>query len=130
MNSRLEFPDMLKRVYAYRKERCDGAWNIDNTEQLEKLLDDSEREFYFFLTYAYMSNLDLTGIITNESLPIRLAVAIYTSQAKEQGYGSICEYLDQFIVADESVVQAKKVIHEITMAKQRERIENDRKLLD
>lgn len=130
MNGRLEFPDMLKRVYAYRKERCDGAWNIDNTEQLEKLLDDSEREFYFFLTYAYMSNLDLTGIITNESLPIRLAVAIYTSQAKEQGYGSICEYLNQFIVADESVVQAKKVIHEITMAKQRERIENDRKLLD
>lgn len=130
MNSRLEFPDMLKRVYAYRKERCDGAWNIDNTEQLEKLLDDSEREFYFFLTYAYMSNLDLTGIITNESLPIRLAVAIYTSQAKEQGYGSICEYLNQFIVVDESVVQAKKVIHEITMAKQRERIENDRKLLD
>lgn len=130
MNSRLEFPDMLKRVYAYRKERCDGDWNIDNTEQLEKLLDDSEREFYFFLTYAYMSNLDLTGIITNESLPIRLAVAIYTSQAKEQGYGSICEYLNQFIVADESVVQAKKVIHEITMAKQRERIENDRKLLD
>ena len=130
MNSRLEFPDMLKRVYAYRKERCDGAWNIDNTEQLEKLLDDSEREFYFFLTYAYMLNLDLTGIITNESLPIRLAVAIYTSQAKEQGYGSICEYLNQFIVADESVVQAKKVIHEITMAKQRERIENDRKLLD
>ena len=130
MNSRLEFPDMLKRVYAYRKERCDGAWNIDNTEQLEKLLDESEREFYFFLTYAYMSNLDLTGIITNESLPIRLAVAIYTSQAKEQGYGSICEYLNQFIVADESVVQAKKVIHEITMAKQRERIENDRKLLD
>lgn len=130
MNSRLEFPDMLKRVYAYRKERCDGAWNIDNTEQLEKLLDDSEREFYFFLTYAYMSNLDLTGIITNESLPIRLAVAIYTSQAKEQGYGSICEYLNQFIVADESFVQAKKVIHEITMAKQRERIENDRKLLD
>lgn len=130
MNSRLEFPDMLKRVYAYRKERCDGAWNIDNIEQLEKLLDDSEREFYFFLTYAYMSNLDLTGIITNESLPIRLAVAIYTSQAKEQGYGSICEYLNQFIVADESVVQAKKVIHEITMAKQRERIENDRKLLD
>lgn len=130
MNSRLEFPNMLKRVYAYRKERCDGAWNIDNTEQLEKLLDDSEREFYFFLTYAYMSNLDLTGIITNESLPIRLAVAIYTSQAKEQGYGSICEYLNQFIVADESVVQAKKVIHEITMAKQRERIENGRKLLD
>lgn len=108
MNSRLEFPDMLKRVYAYRKERCDGAWNIDNTEQLEKLLDDSEREFYFFLTYAYMSNLDLTGIITNESLPIRLAVAIYTSQAKEQGYDSICEYLNQFIVADESVVQAKR----------------------
>lgn len=130
MNSRLEFPDMLKRVYAYRKERCDGAWNIDNTEQLEKLLDDSEREFYFFLTYAYMSNLDLTGIITNESLPIRLAVAIYTSQAKEHGYDSICEYLNQFIVADESVVQAKKVINEITMAKQRERIENDRKLLD
>lgn len=121
---------MLKRVYAYRKEQCDGAWDIDNTEQLEKLLDDSEREFYFFLTYAYMSNLDLAGIVTNESLPIRLAVAIYTSQAKEQGYNSICEYLNQFIVTDESVVQAKKVIHEITMAKQRERIENDRKLLD
>lgn len=130
MNSRLEFPDMLKRVYTYRKERCDGAWDIGNTEQLEKLLDDSEREFYFFLTYAYMSNLDLTGIITNESLPIRLAVAIYASQAKEQGYDSICEYLNQFIVTDESVVQAKKVIHEITMAKQRERIEHDRKLLD
>lgn len=121
---------MLKRIYTYRKEQCRGAWDINNTEQLEKLLDDSEREFYFFLTYAYMSNLDLTGIVTNENLPIRLAIAIYTSQAREQGYDSICEYLNQFIVTDESVVQAKKVIHEITMAKQRERIENDRKLLD
>ena len=124
MNSRVEVPEMLKKVYNYRLEGSKGSWDIKTTEQLEELLKDSEREFYFYLTYAYISNLDLNSILTNDSLALRLAVSIYTEQARLQGYDCICEYLNQFMVTDESVVQAKKVINEIRMAEERERIEN------
>lgn len=124
LNSRVEVPEMLKKVYNYRLEGSKGSWNVKTTEQLEELLKDSEREFYFYLTYAYISNLDLNGILTNDSLILRLAVSIYTEQARTQGYDCICDYLNQFMVTDESVVQAKKVIREIRMAEERERIEN------
>lgn len=126
LNSRVEVPVMLKKVYNYRLEGSKGSWDIKTTEQLEELLKDSEREFYFYLTYAYISNLDLNSILTNDSLALRLAVSIYTEQARLQGYDCICEYLNQFMVTDESVVQAKKVINEIRMAEERERIENGR----
>lgn len=114
---------MLKKVYERRA--CD-RWNVRSSGDLLKLADRSERELYFFLTYAYMQDIDLSGILQPGNLTIRLIVALYTRIAAEYGYDCICDYYRQFIVIDESSEQAGKVIREIKMAEERGKMGYDR----
>lgn len=126
--SRKEFQvsKALERVYEQRSH----VWDIKTTEDLEKLLESSEREFYYYLTYAYIKHLDLSGILSQDSLSIRLGVSVYYQWLKTLGYTDICEYLDTYMVANESTEQAYKVVHELQMMEFREKIRNDRQLLD
>lgn len=125
MSSRKEIPSMLHNVYDYRKQ----IWNIKTTKDLEELAMKSERELFFYLTYAYISDLDLSNILSQSSLILRLGVSIYAEQAKKLGFDDICNYLSKYMVIDESSTQAFKVVNEIKMAEEREKRLNDGQLL-
>ena len=117
MKSRENIPDMIKNVYNDRKQ----IWNINTTEDLERLALDSDRELFFYLTYAYIANLDLSNILSQDSIILRYGVSIYVEQAEKLGFTEICDYLRQYMVVNESAEQAYKVLHEITMAEEREK---------
>lgn len=125
MNSRNEIPSMLHNVYDYRRQ----VWDIKCTKDLEDLAIKSERELFFYLTYAYISDLDLSEILNQSSLILRLGVAVYVEQVKKLGFDDICNYLSKFMVIDESSTQAFKVVNEIKMAEEREKKINDGQLL-
>ena len=122
--SRKEFqvPKALEKVYEQRSR----IWDIKTTKDLENLMETSEREFYYYLTYAYIKQLDLSNILSQDSLVIRLGVSMYYQWLKTFGYEDICKYLNTYMVADESTVQARKVARELQMTEYREKIENDR----
>ena len=117
MKSREELPEMLLRVYEYRSQ----SWNINTTEDLEKLAIESEREVFFYLIYAFIKNKDLNNILRQDSIILRQTVDILVKQADEMGYGFLRDYLSQFMVVNESSEQAFKVLNEIKMAEEREK---------
>lgn len=117
MTNQKEFPAMLRRIY---ESRAKGSWNITTTEELLLLADKSERELYFFLTYAYMSDMDLSRILNADNLTVRLIISLYTKIAVEYGYSCIAEYYRKFVVVNESSKQVDNVIHEIQMAEVRD----------
>ncbi|MBQ2885904.1 MAG: hypothetical protein IJE43_19435 [Alphaproteobacteria bacterium] len=125
-NKEFQIPTSLQAVYEQRSM----FWNVKSTKDLEMLLETSEREFYYYLTYAYIHRLDLTGILSQDSLCIRLSVSVYYQWVKDFGYVDICKYLDKFMVANESTEQAYRVIHEIKMMTYKESLLNDGQLLD
>lgn len=109
---------IIDKLYDERSKQ----FSIKTKEDLLNLLEDSEREFYFYLTYAYIRNLDLADIIDNSVTAIRIGISLFCLQAEAVGLSSIKKYYDRFLVVDESSVQAYKVLSEFSISDKREKI--------